>query len=595
VAAEDRFSSIMQALFEGRIAASRSNWSSAMMSPYDILGVPQDADEATVRAAYRRLAKQYHPDRNPGNANAAAKMANVNAAYELLKRRSRLSIEGGHVTARDFEISLVVAIAGGGKTRALAKWLAGETVAHVVVAAPTIALVNEVAEWFRSFNCTVPVSVIHSDQGGDRSVSARIRQWFDGQEKNSDTRGGILACTHAAALDLYPTAVARRFALVFDEVPECSTFTTRNLGRGHWWISRHIVAAPFRGAVLRLQTKDMRGPAYDALARIVTNAPFDEVDALFQQLAAAIIDPHHWVLVLEHQWADLIRPGSPRLYGGELCVLTVLHPERFELWKSVTVMGARAHRSILHLLWTKLFGQRFAHHPVLQHGLPSRHSNGDRLTLRYFWQERATRTMLGATAKGGGTMQAAMCRSVAEHFGDRPFLWSLPQPRDPGGVRDNFWRGGGTAFDPRLRLPGRSFGQNRWRDHANLALLSVINLSLDQTRLIKSLGIDEEELFDAMGVTIAYQDLLRSNLRDAAGTVPIECIVPDLPLALLVAEELPGCAIEQMPERMIPVQVGRRGPAPSGTAMPPAERKRRSRAMQRQRREQERQRAREDA
>ena len=51
---------------------------------YDVLQVERDASPAQVRAAYRRLAQKYHPDKMPGNANAARAMAAINAAYEVL-------------------------------------------------------------------------------------------------------------------------------------------------------------------------------------------------------------------------------------------------------------------------------------------------------------------------------------------------------------------------------------------------------------------------------------------------------------------------------------------------------------------------------
>ena len=103
------------------------------------------------------------------------------------------------------------------------------------------------------------------------------------------------------------------------------------------------------------------------------------------------------------------------------------------------------------------------HHP-LQAGLPSEHTNGDRLVIRYFFQDRATRAMLARRAQSGGTMQQAMCRSVAEYFKGRQFLWTLPQSGADGGVRDNFWKAEDGAFRPKLRLPGRSFGLNQWRE-----------------------------------------------------------------------------------------------------------------------------------
>ena len=53
--------------------------------PYEVLGVPHGASEDEIKAAYRRLAKKYHPDLNPGDQEAARKMNEVNAAYDQLK------------------------------------------------------------------------------------------------------------------------------------------------------------------------------------------------------------------------------------------------------------------------------------------------------------------------------------------------------------------------------------------------------------------------------------------------------------------------------------------------------------------------------
>ncbi len=51
---------------------------------YEVLGVGRDSDPAVVKKAYRNLAMQYHPDRNPGNGEAAQKMKEVNEAYAVL-------------------------------------------------------------------------------------------------------------------------------------------------------------------------------------------------------------------------------------------------------------------------------------------------------------------------------------------------------------------------------------------------------------------------------------------------------------------------------------------------------------------------------
>lgn len=49
--------------------------------PFTVLGVSSSATEDEIKSAYRKLAKKYHPDLNPGDKNAEAKMREVNEAY----------------------------------------------------------------------------------------------------------------------------------------------------------------------------------------------------------------------------------------------------------------------------------------------------------------------------------------------------------------------------------------------------------------------------------------------------------------------------------------------------------------------------------
>lgn len=53
-------------------------------NPYEVLGVHRNASDGEIKRAFRKLARQYHPDRNKGDAGAEAKFKDVQAAYEAI-------------------------------------------------------------------------------------------------------------------------------------------------------------------------------------------------------------------------------------------------------------------------------------------------------------------------------------------------------------------------------------------------------------------------------------------------------------------------------------------------------------------------------
>lgn len=65
---------------------------------YEVLGVKKDADENTIKKAYRKLAKKYHPDSNAGDASAEQKFKEVTEAYNVLsdKEKRKLYDQFGH-------------------------------------------------------------------------------------------------------------------------------------------------------------------------------------------------------------------------------------------------------------------------------------------------------------------------------------------------------------------------------------------------------------------------------------------------------------------------------------------------------------------
>src|SRR5712692_7805666 len=51
---------------------------------YQLLGVPKDATPKAIKSAFRKLARQHHPDVNPGDKAAEEKFKSINEAYEVL-------------------------------------------------------------------------------------------------------------------------------------------------------------------------------------------------------------------------------------------------------------------------------------------------------------------------------------------------------------------------------------------------------------------------------------------------------------------------------------------------------------------------------
>ena len=74
-----------------------------MEDPYKILGVSRDATDDEIKQAYRRLAKQYHPDRNPGDEAAAKKMQQINAAYEQIKNPEKAQPNSGSYQSQGYD------------------------------------------------------------------------------------------------------------------------------------------------------------------------------------------------------------------------------------------------------------------------------------------------------------------------------------------------------------------------------------------------------------------------------------------------------------------------------------------------------------
>ncbi|MEM0964161.1 MAG: DnaJ domain-containing protein, partial [Bacteroidota bacterium] len=57
--------------------------------PYEVLGVAEDATDKAIKSAYRKLAQQYHPDRNAGDTSAEERFKEIQAAYDVLGDKTK--------------------------------------------------------------------------------------------------------------------------------------------------------------------------------------------------------------------------------------------------------------------------------------------------------------------------------------------------------------------------------------------------------------------------------------------------------------------------------------------------------------------------
>ena len=60
-----------------------------MMDPYATLGVEQSASDQDIKAAFKKLARQFHPDLHPDDKEAEARFKQISSAYDLLKDKEK--------------------------------------------------------------------------------------------------------------------------------------------------------------------------------------------------------------------------------------------------------------------------------------------------------------------------------------------------------------------------------------------------------------------------------------------------------------------------------------------------------------------------
>jgi DnaJ-class molecular chaperone len=118
--------------------------------PYLILGIPEDASDATLRSAYRRLVQVHHPDHNNGSAESARRFEAIQAAYAQVVAERRLAGEASGGDASDAndatEADASAGAAGGGGRGSGSSPLHGTPYGSHAVSSRVAAMEREIRE-----------------------------------------------------------------------------------------------------------------------------------------------------------------------------------------------------------------------------------------------------------------------------------------------------------------------------------------------------------------------------------------------------------------------------------------------------------------
>ena len=129
---------------------------STLPTHYDLLDIACDAAPDELRRAYRRAAQRHHPDRQPGDASAPARMARINEAYAVLSHPARRASYDQWLRARHARVAAQAAADAARPSRFAASWPWGLVAITIAVSLGTLGAVL--------YHASVPSHVLAAQQ-----------------------------------------------------------------------------------------------------------------------------------------------------------------------------------------------------------------------------------------------------------------------------------------------------------------------------------------------------------------------------------------------------------------------------------------------
>lgn len=403
------------------------------------------------------------------------------------------------------EILLSSTAMGSGKTEATIRQLIrlirdGES---CILAQPTIELSKQTLRSISAIDPNINVVLINGETcpgGSVYQLSEHLRQPPDHPH--------LVVTTWESFVRLPRIFNREKFHLKIDEVPKAFKSFSAQLPRNHSRLTEAMEIIP-QGASYGEITVTDKG----SLRRIAENRNKDIVDAIFQPCATSILDSKFKSFVNLEQHQGLLRGNVDEPF---LRTFSLLMPDVFTGFRSVSILGARANESML-LKWFGRCGVKFKDDEEILSSLRYREQpNGDLIDFYYLSETNWSLY----TQEQYPELRGIFVDGAMKCIGDRPFCWLDNvgfEADSPFGMHTNG-----------LKLPHVSHGRNDFQHLDNLVVLTAFNLPPPESLFLEGVaGISRAEQKAAHDYHNTMQTIGRISVRDPNNRNRKMVILPD--------------------------------------------------------------------
>ncbi|WP_417794718.1 DEAD/DEAH box helicase family protein [Terasakiella pusilla] len=435
----------------------------------------------------------------------------------------------------DKTIKYVDALAGTGKTRNACNWSIEQVLKNhqnIVIVQPSTDLTaqTEINIQATADSLGTPVKVVRIDNTIERIefVTKEIREYLI---RIPSDYGVVLIITHQAFLKLKDFPNKEKWTLIVDEIPDVDQGYKYQIPLSQGLLTPLLDLCDLDNGYSLVTAK--KGSAIDG---IIDKA--DDCLKAIEPLLKLVRYKTYDIYALNHNFERISNHEDTDKDSGQFWFFSLLRPEKVLGFKETIIMGASFKRSILYRLWHQQ-GVNFVKHDVISptHSNDT-HTNGKRLKI-HFWTEDAwsleyqkkTFDVEGAETNVMDILHA----ELVVRLGNKDFLWWANNH-----WKDKWFKGQSNG----INLKHNPFGLNSYQHIDTVVFMSALNPTSPHYTFMRNMGVGPTEMRDALVHQVLYQAVMRSSLRDAGSTRPVDVFVPDRQSADYLQDLFPGSEVE---------------------------------------------------